>query len=686
MPGMRRALARVLAGAAAAWLLVCAASAQEKLHFSIPAQEASTAIQAWALQSGLQVFAADEHLQGVRTNEVNGEYTALEAIRLLFEGTGLEIVPTGDRTVIVRRPSGSQPSTSALSPDERLSRFFEEVFQRDLERSPMRQSRLGMRANQDQWDEIGERRQIEDVTLALQDLTRLRNFDYASLGPQSQLSYRLFEYETQRRIESFQWRRHRYRLTQMGGLHRAVAITLQNDHPIGSVKDAEDYVARLIGVEPLMEQLVEELRLQEAAGVKPPRFVYPLVIGECESLIRGRPIDESGEDSPLYRDFKSKLARTNLPTGEKSRLLAQAEAALRGPFAAGYRRLIAHLREAASTATDDAGVWKLPNGDAYYRWLLESYTTLPVTAEQLHERGLQEVARIHGEMREVMAKVGFRGSLQEFFAHLRNAPEMRYPDTPEGRERYLQDAERLIAEIRGRMDELFSLQPRAGVVVRPVEPWREKSAAKAFYQSPPQDGSRPAIFYINLYDMAAQPKYELAAVTYHETIPGHHVETVVAYELPDLPKFRKYASYAAFSEGWGLYAERLPKELGLYRDPYQDFGRLAFELMRAVRLVVDTGLHAKRWTREQAVEYMNRNMPSTPYDNQREVDRYIVMPGQATSYAVGLMKILELRSHAQRSLGERFDLRAFHDAVLGQGPMPLTMLQESIEAWIAAQS
>jgi uncharacterized protein (DUF885 family) len=223
------------------------------------------------------------------------------------------------------------------------------------------------------------------------------------------------------------------------------------------------------------------------------------------------------------------------------------------------------------------------------------------------------------------------------------------------------------------------------VVVRPVEPWREHSAAKAFYQGPSPDGSRPGIFYINLYDVRAAPRYQLPAVLYHEAIPGHHLETAIAYELENLPRFRKFSSIAAFSEGWGLYSERLAKEMGLYQDPYDDFGRLSMELMRAVRLVVDTGLHEMRWTREQAIEYFDRNTPGSPYDNRREVERYIVLPGQATSYAVGMLKILELRERARTALAERFDLRAFHDVVLGNGPLPLPVLEERVEQWIRSK-
>jgi uncharacterized protein (DUF885 family) len=287
-------------------------------------------------------------------------------------------------------------------------------------------------------------------------------------------------------------------------------------------------------------------------------------------------------------------------------------------------------------------------------------------------------------MQAIQARVGFGGSLQDFFAFMRTDRRFYHPDTPEGRAAYLAEANALLEEIRGRQAELFGRLPTKAVEVRAVEAWRERSAPKASYTNPPQDGSRPGIFYVNLADMSAQPRYQLAAILYHEAIPGHHIETVIAHELTGIPRFRRFAGIAAFSEGWGLYSERLPKEMGLYADPYSDFGRLSMALMRACRLVVDTGLHAMRWTRAQATDYLDRNMPSSHYDNQREIDRYIVLPGQATSYYVGMRKILELRERAQAGLGDAFDLRAFHDLVLGNGPLPLPMLEEQVDGWIAA--
>ncbi len=578
----------------------------------------------------------------------------------------------------------SAGSPTVQSESERIDAFFERVFERNLARSPIRQSRMGIKTAQDRWDDISEQRQLEDVELARADLRELATFQFDRLDAARKLSHRLFERNLREGLRGFQWRRHDYLVTQMGGIHRRIATTLLTSHPIAERADAEAYIARLERVKPLLEQLIVELRRQEAAGVQPPRFVYDLSIGEAANLLKGRPFDD-GADCPMLADFRAKIAAAGWPAGEQAALASRAEAALRTGFGPAYRQLIEHLRGAQKSATDVAGAWKRPGGATFYRYSLESYTTLPVEPDQLHELGLKEVARIHAEMRVIMQRVGFGGSLQDFFRSVRENPRLHYADTAAGREEYLADTRKLLDGIRARQGEVLGLTPKADVVVRPVEPWREQSAAKAFYQGPSQDGSRPGIFFVNLYDMHAAPRYQLPVVLYHEAIPGHHVETAVAYELPALPRFRKFDSVAAFSEGWGLYAETLAKEMGFYADPYDDFGRLALGLMRAARLVVDTGLHEERWTREQGIAYFDDNTPGSHYDNQREVERYIVLPGQATSYAVGMLKIVELRERARNSLGARFDLRAFHDVVLGSGPLPLPILEENVDSWIRAR-
>jgi len=576
------------------------------------------------------------------------------------------------------------PPVFAMQTDEdaRLDALFEAIFQRSLDRSPTRQSALGIRRDQDKWDDIGEARELEDHRLREADHAALTGFDAAKLSPQATLSLRMFARSTELALRDFKWRHHDYVMTQMSGMHTRVPSTLTNSHPITSKADAEAYIKRLDAVAPLMAQAIDRMAAQEAKGIRPPRFVYGLVLEPCLNLLKGAPFDGEG-DSPILADLQGKLAKADLSDAERADLVRRGTAALQGGFAAGYRALIAYLRAAEAKAEATAGVWKLPDGQAYYAAQLENYTTLPLRADDVHALGLKEVASIHDAMRKIMKQVGFAGDLQAFFAFMRSDPRFYHPDTEAGRAAYVAEANALLDDIRARQGELFEHLPKAPVEVRAIEAWREKSAPKAHYRNPPQDGSAPGIFYINLADMKAQPRYQLAATLYHEAIPGHHVETCIAHEMEGLPRFRRFASIAAFSEGWGLYSELLPKEMGLYTDPYSDFGRLSLSLMRACRLVVDTGIHSLQWTREQGIAYFDANMPSSHYDNQREVERYIVLPGQATSYYIGMQKIIELRARARVKLGNRFDLRRFHDVTLGAGPLPLPLLEERIDTWIA---
>lgn len=563
---------------------------------------------------------------------------------------------------------------------ERLDAFFEAVFQRGVARSPLAQSGMGIKTDQDKWDEVSEARRLEDAALTRGDLETLKGFDRNALTPQGKLSYRLFEHDAREGLEMLRFRDHRYPVCQMRGPQRTIPQTLINNHPIADRADALAYIARLRGVKEYLAQIVVGLKRQEAKGIKPPRFSYPLVIGNCEGLIAGAPFDASGADCAMLADFKSKIAKANL-AGQPA-LVAQAEAALKEGFGPGFRDLIAYLREAETTATDEAGVWKLPDGDAYYAAMLKQETTLDVTPDQVHELGLQEVARLHREMDALRVKVGFKGDLKAFFGHLRDDPQFYYPNTEQGRADYLAACDAVLKEIDGHLPRLMNRRPKATMIVKRVEPWLEKSAGTAGYFSPSADGTRPGIVYINLRDMRNLPKYEISALLHHEGVPGHHLENAISQELQGLPKFRTFGGYTAYSEGWGLYAEDLPKAIGLYQDPYQDFGRLSMTLMRAGRLVADTGLHAKRWTLEQTVAWLDENTPVTHADNVTAARRYAVTPGQACAYAMGKLKMQDLRDRAQKALGPQFDIRDFHDALLGDGPVPLPILEENIVTWI----
>ncbi|MEX1147123.1 MAG: DUF885 domain-containing protein, partial [Sphingomonadales bacterium] len=372
-----------------------------------------------------------------------------------------------------------------------------------------------------------------------------------------------------------------------------------------------------------------------------------------------------------------------LDDDEADMLLVAAQRALLDSVGPAYENLIGTLERLEPLAEGNHGAWSLPDGANYYDYQLAYYTTTDLTAAEIHQIGVEDVARIHHQMQDIMDEVGFEGTLQEFFAFMQEDEQFYYPDTDEGREDYLADARARIETMRGQLDDVFRLQPKADLTVRRVEEFREQSAGKAFYQMPALDGSRPGIYYANLYDMSQMPTYELEALAYHEGIPGHHMQIAIKQELEDLPRFRKFAYFGAYTEGWGLYAEKLPREMGFYEDPYSNFGRLSMELWRAARLVVDTGLHHKRWTMDEAVAYLDENTPNPHDDNVRGIQRYIVMPGQATSYKIGMIKILDLRERAKDALGEAFDIRDFHDEVLRNGALPLSVLEQQVDQWIA---
>ncbi|HEY7776032.1 MAG TPA: DUF885 domain-containing protein, partial [Kineobactrum sp.] len=390
-----------------------------------------------------------------------------------------------------------------------------------------------------------------------------------------------------------------------------------------------------------------------------------------------------GEDSTLWQDFQAKVAALEIEDATRERLLADARTALVDVVEPAYEKLIAALAAQAEQAPDADGVWKFADGDKFYAERLRWFTTTDLTADQVHTIGLQEVDRIHDAMRTIMEKVGFEGSLAEFFEFMRSDPQFYYPNTDEGRAAYLAEANAVIDTMRARLGEQFGVLPKAELIVKRVEAFRERSAGKAFYQGPPADASRPGIYYANLYDMNSMPRYQLEALAYHEAVPGHHMQVAIAVELENIPEFQRHTTFTAYSEGWALYTEEVAADMGFYEDPYSDFGRLAMELWRACRLVVDTGLHSKRWTREEAIAYLIENTPNSAADSTKAIERYIAMPGQATAYLIGKLKIMELRERAQTALGEQFDIRAFHDEILGYGRVPLSLLEANIDRLIA---
>lgn len=566
-----------------------------------------------------------------------------------------------------------------------LNDWFEARFEDDLARSPMSQTYLGRKTSENRLDDASQVALDETAALNNQWLKDMRRrFDIDRLDPQSKLSYHLYEFAALDEIISHEYSGNDYVFQHMSGPHSNLPSFMINFHAIEDAKDAENYVERLIGFENYLGQHVARAEEQVANGVILPRFVYGKLIPAARNVVTGAPFTV-GDDSPLLKDFKSKVDKLDINSVDKQQLVKRAEAALTNSVGPAYELLIQMFERHQAVSTEDDGVWKLPDGEAYYQSRLNHYTTTELTADEIHEIGLSEVARIQDEMREIMQQVKFDGTLKDFYGFLRTDPQFVYPNTDAGRAAYILEASRIIDDMKGRLDRLFITKPKADMIVKRVEPFREETAFGAFYNQPAVDGSRPGTYYINLKDVAEQPKYLAQALAYHEGIPGHHMQIAIGMELQGLPKFRTFGRHTAYTEGWALYSESIPKELGLYADPYSNFGRLSMEIFRAARLVVDTGIHAKKWTRDEAVKYYLDNIPNPEGDVRAEIDRYIVWPGQATAYKIGMLKIIELRKTAEDILGDDFDVREFHDVILANGSVPLSVLEKLVNDWVQSQ-
>lgn len=564
--------------------------------------------------------------------------------------------------------------------------FFEEYDAEQLARSPLSKSYRGIKdSDYGKWDDgsdEAEARANDAERSAIKEMKA--RFDPAKLSPENQLSYRLFEKRAARTEAAFKYSDYGYVFDQMNGAQSQIPAFLINIHRVDSKSDARAYVSRLYGIGPLMNNAVGQAKARAAKGIMPPKWVYPYVISDAKNVITGAPFGD-GPDAPLFADFKGKVAKLAISQTEKDLLIADAARALTASVKPAYEALIAEMTIQEKVAGTDDGIWRFPDGAGYYAERLANYTTTDMTPDQIHELGLAQVARIHKEMQAVQKKMGVKGDLQAYFKYMRETPKFYAPEGDEGAALYLAETQKAQDAITPLLPKWFGVLPKAPLVVKRVEAFREKSAGKAFYQRPAPDGSRPGTYYANLYKMSDMPLTEVEALFYHEGVPGHHLQLAIQTELKDVPAFRKFGGVTAYSEGWGLYSEKLAKDMGLYTDPARDFGRLQLELHRAIRLVVDSGLHHKRWTREQAIKYVEDNSADAPGGIVKAIERYIIYPGQATAYMVGRLKISELRDKAQKALGGKYDVRGFHDTVLKSGPVPLDVLEEQVDAWVASR-
>lgn len=579
------------------------------------------------------------------------------------------------------------PAGAATGGDAALSAFFAENFAAQAERSPERRTWLGLPGDQSGWDDLSDAAlAAEDAKLA-DDLARLRrDFPDATLSPAGRLNKKLWEYQAEERQGDARWRSNSYPADHFNGRHGEIIDLLSTYHPLRNTADAQAWIARVRGIDRPVDQLIQALDQRAAGGVIPPRFSVEKTLQAVANVLTGRPFEPEGEaESALLSGFRNRLAKTGLPPAEQATLVATANDALRESFTPAWTRLSAALTRQLGQADDRDGVWKLPKGEEYYRWCLKRHTTLDLEPEMVHALGLQEVRRLQEEMVAVKTRAGFSGDLIAFNQFLRSDPQFYFPDNDEGRAGYLAGARLILDKVKGVLEGQFTLKPKAPLEVRRFELYREGSETIARYSPPASDGSRPGIYYVNLSNMKEMPIWQMEVLAFHEGLPGHHMQLALAQEMTGLPEFRRHQMHTAYVEGWGLYSERLPKELGFYADAYADFGRLSFELWRAIRLVLDTGIHAKKWSRQQAIEYFTTNSAFTAEVAAREVDRYIVYPGQACAYYLGLRKLLELREKARKDMGHAFDIRGFHDTILANGSVPLGVLEQVVEDWISSR-
>lgn len=515
------------------------------------------------------------------------------------------------------------------------------------------------------------------------DLASLRAYDREQLDADGRLSYDILDYFLGTQVENERWRFHNFPVNQMFGVQSSLPNFMTQTHQINNRRDARNYLSRLRQFPTKFEQVLDGLRHRESLGVLPQRFVIDKVLDQMRDFIAVEP-----DQHLLYVNFGERLDKLGdaLRQVDREILLGDVREAVAKDVYPAYRSLIAYFEHLQGKVRDNHGAWSLPDGLAFYDAQIRQHTTTTMSADQIHRIGLAEVERIGAEMDAILRAEGLEdGSIGERVTAINRRPDQLFPDTDEGREQILAEYQRIIDEIAEGLDDYFDVRPRAGVEVRRVPPFAERTAPGAYYQPPAMDGSRPGVFYANLRNVAESPRFAMRTLAYHEGVPGHHFQIAIMQELKGVPTFRRLLPFTAYSEGWALYTEQLAWEAGFQDNPLDNLGRLRDEMFRAVRLVVDTGLHAKRWTREQAIDYMleNTGMPET--DVVAEIERYLVNPGQALAYKVGMLKILELRERARTELGERFDIREFHNQVLTHGAVPMAILEQIVDRWLAEQ-
>jgi uncharacterized protein (DUF885 family) len=545
---------------------------------------------------------------------------------------------------------------------------------------------MGIRGHNAHLNDGSEENNERMMEMLRESLATLRSYDRERLDDQGRVTYDVAEMLMDIGVESDRWRYHSYPMNQLFGIQNGLPTFMATTHRIPDRLGAEHYISRLSQFDRRLTEALESVQAREARGIIPPTFVVEKVLTEMRGFV-----DTPVRENILYTALDEKLGElvdsAELTEEARQELAAQAEAEINDTVYPVYRRLIAYYEELLPRTTGNHGVWALPDGDEMYAFSIRVMTTTSMSAEEIHAIGLAEVARIAAEMDAILVGAGYtEGTIGERIWALKEDPDQLYEDSDAGREQILADYQTIIDEISAGLGDWFDRTPEAPVEVERIPEFREATAPGAYYNQPALDGSRPGVFYANLRDVSEIPRFGMRTLAYHEAVPGHHFQIALTLENEELPFIRRMIPATAYVEGWALYSEQVAWEAGFQDDPLDNLGRLQAEMFRACRLVVDTGMHALRWTREDAIDYMIRYTGMGAKEIESEVERYLVMPGQALAYKIGMLRILELRDRARAQLGDDFDIREFHNVVLGNGPLPLDILERVVEDWLATKS
>jgi len=552
----------------------------------------------------------------------------------------------------------------------------------ELDTSPMLQAYRGLKTNYDQWDDISEQAQQAQHLKNADFLHAAQNINLAAIDPQLALSIKLLSYQLKQNHQLYPYRHHNFPLNQLFGWHTEIPHFLVNIHQIQTIKDAKDYITRIKNVRPLMKELIKQLKIRENKGITAPDFAYESAIQASQKLLDGYPFnkDKKSKGNILWSNFDTKIEQLKLYESSEKVLRSSLKRALKKYYKPAYQSLIAHLKQSQKKASANTGFHQFESGKEFYNLQLKASTTTNLSAEQIHNQGLQEIANIKLEIIKLLPQLG-EASIEALFNRTRGDQSLYYQDGASA----IKDSKQYIRAINKKLGQAFNNIPPLPMEVTQVEAFRQHSSPVAFYQPPSDDGVRAGRYYMNQSKLNEMPAFQFEALAYHETIPGHHLQTIYALQNKQLPEFRRHAHFTAYTEGWALYAERLAKELGAYQDPWNEYGRLLMELWRANRMVIDTGLHYYGWDIKKAMTFRLSNTPFSEADSLNAIQRYLVMPGQATAYKIGQLHFIQLRKKATLALGKNFNLAKYHEFVLSMGPLPLAILQQQVSSWIEDQ-